>query len=59
MGELIEPMMPAASSKKPTIRIKRLSFSGPGIKLKCASSIQNQLKVEKENAEKAFRLNRL
>jgi hypothetical protein len=29
----------AASSKKPTIRIMRLSFTGQGIKLKGASSI--------------------
>lgn len=54
-----EPRLLAASStkKKPTVRIKRLSFSGPGNKLKGASSIQNQLYKEREKAEKALRLN--
>lgn len=59
-GTDYEPRLLAASSKKPTIRIKRLSFSGHNpnsIKLK-AASIQNQLKLrqlqlqeEKEKAE--------
>jgi hypothetical protein len=54
----------AASSikKKPTIRIKRLSFAGSndiGIKLKGASAIQNQLRWKKEKAEKALKLNSL
>jgi hypothetical protein len=48
----------AASSTKPTVRIKRLSFNGTeGIKLKGVSSIQNQLKIEGEKAEKTLRLN--
>ena len=34
--------MQAISSKKPTIRIKRLSFSGQGIKLKGDSSIREE-----------------
>ena len=40
-----DPRLLAASSsnRKPTLRIKRLSFGGPGIKLKGASSIQRQL----------------
>jgi hypothetical protein len=43
---------------KPTIRIKRLSFSGPGIRLKGASSIQRQLMdLERIKAEKALNLN--
>lgn len=52
----------AASSKKPTIRIKRLSFSGHNpnsIKLKGASFIQRQLHEERDKAEKALRLNGL
>jgi hypothetical protein len=53
-----EPRLLAASSRKPTIRIKPLSFSGPGIKLKGAS-IQNQLQKEKEKAEKGLKLNGL
>jgi hypothetical protein len=52
------PRLHAASSTKPTVRIKRLSFNGTkGIKLKGASSIQNQLKIEGEKAEKTLRLN--
>jgi hypothetical protein len=49
------PRLLAASStkKKPTIRIKRLSFSGQGIKLKGASSLHKA----KEKAQKALRLN--
>jgi hypothetical protein len=43
---------------KPTIRIKRLSFSGPGIRLKGASSSQRQLMdLERIKAEKALNLN--
>ena len=61
-----DPRLLAASSlnRKPTLKIKRLSFSGPGIKLKGASSIQRQLMerqkaldLERINAEKALRLN--
>jgi hypothetical protein len=60
-GTDYEPRLLAASSmkKKPTIRIKRWSYSGPGIKLKGASSIQNQLQKGREKAEKALRLNGL
>ena len=58
-----DPRLLAASSsnRKPTLRIKRLSFSGPGIKLKGASSSSNLqrqlLERERINAEKALRLN--
>jgi hypothetical protein len=65
-----DPRLLAASSlnRKPTLKIKRLSFSGSGsgagpvIKLKGASSlnsnIQRQLlERERINAEKALRLN--
>ena len=50
------PLLPKTRAK-PTIRIKRLSFSGngPGIKLKGASST----KEEREKADKALRLNGL
>ena len=67
-----DPRLLAASSlnRKPTLKIKRLSFSGSGsgtgpvIKLKGASSlnsnIQRQLlERERINAEKALRLNGL
>jgi hypothetical protein len=51
-GTDYEPRLLAASSmKKRTIRIKRLSFSGPGIKLKGASSIQNQLQKVRKKAK--------
>jgi hypothetical protein len=62
-GSDYDPRLLAAFSftskkeRKPTIRIKRLSFSNPGNKLKDASSIQNQLQKEREKAEKALRLN--
>ena len=61
-----------SSNRKPTLRIKRLSHSGPGInlKLKGASSLgsnsnlqrqlmerQRQIELERINAEKALRLN--
>ena len=60
-GTDYEPRLLAASSlkKKPTIRIKRLSLKSNdpnGIKLKGASSIQNQLQMEREKARKALRL---
>ena len=50
-GTDYEPRLLAASSSKPTIRIKRLSFSGPGIRLKGATSIQNQLQKVREKAK--------
>ena len=50
-GTDYEPRLLAASSSKPTIRIKRLSFSGPGIRLKDATSIQNQLQKVREKAK--------
>jgi hypothetical protein len=51
-----------ASSRKPTLWIKRLGFAGHGpnnIKLKTASSIPcpEQLKREREKADKAMSLN--
>lgn len=58
-GTDYEPRLLAASSTKPTIRIKRLSFNSNNpnsIKLKGASSIQNQLKLEKEKSKKANRM---
>jgi hypothetical protein len=57
VGTDYEPRLLAASSKKPTISTKWLSFNGPGVKPKGASSIQRQLQLEKEKAEKALRLN--
>ena len=57
-NHITERLLAASSlKKKPTIRIKRLGYSGPGIKLKGASSIQRRLQLEKEKAEKALRLN--
>ena len=50
-GTDYEPRLLAASSSKPTIRIKRLSFSGPEIRLKGATSIQNQLQKVREKAK--------
>jgi hypothetical protein len=45
--------------KKLTLRLKRLSFSSNpnSLKLKGASSIQNQLQKEREKAEKALPIN--
>jgi hypothetical protein len=48
----------AASSKKPTIRIKRLSLSSFGYykyQSECASSITKHRQEKKEKAEKALR----
>lgn len=42
---------------KPTITIKRLKRGMPIARLNGASAIQNQLKREKERAEKALKLN--
>ena len=62
-GADYEPRLLAASSNKPTIRIKRLSFSGynpNSIKLKGASTLQRQLLgQEKIKSEKALKLNGL
>jgi hypothetical protein len=57
---IVTPQLLAASSKKPTVRTKRLSFSGlnpNSIKLKGASSILKQSKEEREKKAKALRLN--
>ena len=46
--------------EKPTVYIKRLKFGGHNpnsIHLKGASFIQQRFKLERENAEKALRLN--
>ena len=63
------PKLLAASAaptikEKPTVWIKRLKFGGHrnnnspnNIHLKGASFIQQRLKLERENAEKALRLN--
>jgi hypothetical protein len=57
---IVTPQLLAASSKKPTVRTKRLSFSGlnpNSIMLKGVSSILKQSKEEREKKAKALRLN--
>ena len=41
---------------KPTIMIKRLKHDRPIIRLNGASAIQDKLKLEREKAEKALKL---
>jgi hypothetical protein len=51
------PAASIATKEKQTFKIKRVAFNGSGRKLKGASSIIQQMKREKEMAEKALRLN--
>ena len=61
-----DPRLLAASSlnRKPTLKIKRLSLGGSGIKLKGASDLNSNSNIQRQlmereriNAEKALRLN--
>jgi hypothetical protein len=56
------PSKQIGSKPKPTLRIKRLKskqYDNPAKYLKGASVIQDKLKLEKEKAENALKLNSL